>query len=164
VWGTNISGNAKNCQDSTLKSPVIDLSMVAGQAVELRFWHWAQFRECTCFCTDSSSYSGGILEVKNGATWTTLTPTTGYGNGTQKINCAASTASCATCTIDEKAGFGAASPQKVWVQSTYNVSAYANANFEFRLHYASHGGYGCYPDRAGWYIDDIEIGTQNVCP
>lgn len=165
LWATKLSGNAKNCQDSTLASPVIDLSMVAGQMVVLRFWHWDEFRECTCLCTDSSSYSGGVLEVKtNGTNWTILTPTTGYGNGTQKINCALSSATCSTCTIDEKLGFGAAGPQKVWIQSEYDISAYANASFEFRLHYASHGGYGCYPDRDGWYIDDIEIATMNVCP
>jgi len=174
VWATNLAGNAKACEDSTLTSPVIDLSTVAGQAVQLRFWHWADFRGCTpgglCpafVCNlDNSSYSGGVLEVKTtGNNWTTLTPTSGYGNGSQKISCSGTDAACTSCSLEGKAGFGGASPQKVWVQSTYDVSAYANATFEFRLRFASHDtGYSCYPNEAGWYIDDIEIGTQNVCP
>jgi hypothetical protein len=147
--------------------------MVAGQMVQLRFWHWADFRNCTpgglCpqfVCNlDPTSYSGGVLEVKTGGnTWTTLTPVTGYGNGTQKISCADAEAACTSCLLDNKPGFGGSSPQKVWVQSTYDISAYANNNFVFRVHFASHDSYGCYPNEAGWYIDDIEIGTQNVCP
>src|SRR6185503_17743580 len=91
VWATNLAGNSAYCEDSTLTSPVMNLSAYTGQALRLRFYHWHDFRACvaTGICGlpcafDNSTYSGGIVEAFNGSSWIKLTPPGGY---TAPIDC-----------------------------------------------------------------------------
>lgn len=172
LFGTNISGKAANCEDSSLTSPVVDLSAYAGKTVQLRFWHWYQFRKCTpngilcpafACALDDSSYSGGRVQVYSGGAWVDVDPVGGYGSGGQTISCSDSAALCTSCALDGKVGFSSNGPEGVWSQATYDVSAYAGASFKFRFLFSSHDAYSCYPKMGGWYIDDIEVGTTQPC-
>lgn len=151
---------------------MVDLSAYAGKSVQLRFWHWYDFRACTpngilCpafVCSlDTSTYSGGRLDVFANGVWNEVDPVGGYGNGTQKISCSASDAACTTCSLEGKKGFGGAGTESAWLQATYDVSAYVGASFRFRFRFASHDAYGCYPKTSGWYVDDIEVTTPGQC-
>ena len=178
LWATNPSGDSNDCEDSTLESPVFNLSPYAGKTVILRMWNWLSMRGCDpnafgCspfFCSlDPSSYSGGVVEVDaDGAgNWKPVAPSEGYQNGGQTISCGSGVSmmsGCAVCGINGQVGFSAKSPQKVWWLSSFDVSAYAIAGFRFRLHFGSLDGYGCYPDTGGWYVDDIELGLTTACP
>jgi hypothetical protein len=172
LWGTNVSGTTNNCEDSKLVSPTIDLSAYAGKTVLLRMWHWFDFRDCTpngflcpdfACMLDMDSYSGGIVEVLSGSVWTQVTPVGGYGNGGQQISCSYTDAACTTCSLEGKTGFSAAGAENVWSQASFDISPYVSAGFRVRFSYASHDAYTCYPKTGGWYLDDIEIGTQEAC-
>ncbi|GMV14763.1 MAG: hypothetical protein HS104_09390 [Polyangiaceae bacterium] len=172
-WGTKLTGNANNCADSTLTSPIQNLSAYNGQALRLRFWHFYEFRACNpsgFLCAlpcalDKSTYSGGVVEVStNGSTWTKITPTTGY-NGTA-IDCyyldPEAGATCSPCSLDGQVGFGGATAG--WQQVEFDISSYAVSTFQFRFHFASYGAEPlCHPNKPGWYVDDVSI-VKLSCP
>ncbi|MBI3205843.1 MAG: hypothetical protein HYZ29_30185 [Myxococcales bacterium] len=169
-WGTKLAGNATNCQDSTLTSPVIDLSAASGKQPRLRFWHYYDFRACNpaglcgAICAlENSTYSGGIVEVtSNGSTWTKVAPTSG---GT-KIECYSVDSdggtTCTPCALDGQTGYSGKSPG--WELVEIDVSAYATSTFQARFHFASYAlEFLCHPDKPGWYIDDVSI-VKLTCP
>ncbi len=66
VWATNlISGTYNDYENSTLASPVIDLSSQAGKFIVLDWWQWLQ---------TEGGYDNADLQVSNdgGATWSTI--------------------------------------------------------------------------------------------
>ncbi|MCK6536133.1 MAG: hypothetical protein L6Q84_24470, partial [Polyangiaceae bacterium] len=169
-WGTKLAGNATNCQDSTLTSPVIDLSAASGKQPRLRFWHYYDFRACNpaglcgAICAlDPSTYSGGIVEVtSNGSTWTKVAPTTGGA----KIECYSTDSdggtTCTPCALDGQTGYTGKSPG--WELVEIDISSYVSSTFQARFHFASYGlEFLCHPDKPGWYIDDVSI-VKLTCP
>lgn len=172
LWATNLSGNANDCQNSALTSPVIDLSGRTGVTM-LRFWHWYDFAKCKAsgICSlpcaiDYTDYtfSGGVIEAKDSAgNWNQIAPTSG-----KKIECFSqgdSGMTCSPCDLDNKRGFSGTSGG--WVQQEVDVSAYAHSEFQVRFRFASYEADnflpGCWPQTAGWYIDDVRIAPQ-ICP
>ncbi|MCC6665669.1 MAG: hypothetical protein IT375_18080 [Polyangiaceae bacterium] len=169
-WGTKLADNATNCQDSTLTSPVIDLSAASGKQPRLRFWHYYDFRACNpaglcgAICAlDPSTYSGGIVEVtSNGSTWTKVAPTTGGA----KIECYSTDSdggtTCTPCALDGQTGYAGKSPG--WQLVEIDLSSYVSSTFQARFHFASYGlEFLCHPDKPGWYIDDVSI-VKLTCP
>ncbi len=171
VWATNPGGNEANCADSSLESPVINLSGAAGP-LRLRFWHWYDFRLCNpaafpLLCNlqcgfDKDAYAGGVVEVKTaGGTWAKVAPSSG---GT-KIECfyvdSDGGTTCSTCQLDGQKGFSGASGG--WIQQEVDISAYAHAGFQVRFHFASYDDDVCHPIKPGWYIDDVRIAPAS-CP
>ena len=169
-WGTKLADNATNCQDSTLTSPVIDLSAASGKQPRLRFWHYYDFRACNpaglcgAICAlDPSTYSGGIVEVtSNGSTWTKVAPTTGGA----KIECYSTDSdggtTCTPCALDGQTGYTGKSPG--WQLVEIDLSSYVSSTFQARFHFASYGlEFLCHPDKPGWYIDDVSI-VKLTCP
>jgi hypothetical protein len=167
VWATDLGGTANTCARATLTSPVVDLSLCVGDTVKVSFWHWFDFRECTCFCglSPNESDSGGIVQVNSGSGWVTATPDGGYDNGGHHVNCAATDyCSDSACAIDESTNaFTDAGTEGTWQQVTIDVSSYATANFQLRFYYGSHSGFGCFPSRDGWYVDDVRVFTPSGC-
>ena len=171
-WGTNLSGNSNNCADSTLTSPVIDLSGASGLALRLQLYQWYDFRACNAgnaLCSlvcafDKSTYSGGIVEVFDGSSWQKLNPTTGYGS--TPVDCYSVSAeggvTCQPCALDGVNGFSGATGG--WVPVEFDISSYATASFQFRFHFASYDSeFLCHPAKAGWYVDDIRVAKLS-CP
>ena len=171
-WGTKLTGNATNCQDSTLTSPVVNLSADSGKALRLRFWHYYDFRACVpgSLCgfvcaLEKSTYSGGVVEVTtNGSTWTKVAPSGGY-NG-PAIECYSTDSdggtTCAPCALDGQSGFGGKAAG--WELVEIDISSYATATFQARFHFASYGTeFLCHPDKPGWYVDDVSI-VKLSCP
>ncbi|MBX3130016.1 MAG: hypothetical protein KF718_25085, partial [Polyangiaceae bacterium] len=174
AWATNLSSNSANCADSTLTSPVVDLSAHTGQQVRIQYWHWHDFRACNpgglgglcgAVCTlENSTYSGGIVEAFNGSSWQKVTPTTGYPG--KNIECyyvsADGGTTCSPCALDGQKGFDGASG--VWVPIELDVSTFTHAQFQLRFHFASSASDPfCYPPKAGWYIDDVRVAKLS-CP
>ncbi len=167
LWATNLSGNANTCQDAWLQSPAVNLASCSG-TVTLHFWHWYDFRECTCFCAlaPNESDSGGIIEVNSGNGWMAITPQGGYESGGHKVNCAsANDCNGQSCAADGKtAAFTDAGVEKVWHETKVDITAHATTSFQVRFRYGSHAGFGCFPNRPGWYIDDVSVVAPNGCP
>lgn len=170
LWATDLAGDANTCQDSWLESPELDLAAYSGATLRLAFWHWYDFRECTCgnlcLATPTESDSGGMLKVDSGSGWTLVAPIGGYEHGGFEVNCAAA-GFCgeSPCELDgEVSAFTAAGVEQVWHESTVDISAHAASAFKVRFLFGSHSGFGCFPDRAGWYVDDVLIYTEEACP
>lgn len=167
LWATDLGGDANNCQDSTLTSPTIDLAALSGTTVKLRFWHWYDFRECTCLCglSPDESDSGGIIEVNSGNGWTLVTPDGGYENGGYHINCAhPDYCNAASCGPDGMStAFTSEGVEQQWHETVVDISTHTTSSFQVRFHFGSHAGFGCFPDRPGWYIDDVVIAPE-PCP
>jgi hypothetical protein len=70
---------------------------------------------------------------------------------------------CQNSTLHNKTGFTAKSPGKAWVQSTFDLTPYLTAPFQFRFHYAEGPDEECFPRTAGWYIDDLAIYYAGMC-
>jgi len=167
LWATDLGGNANTCQDSWLQSPAVNLSSCSG-TVTLHFWHWYDFRECTCFCalSPNESDSGGVIEVNSGNGWVAITPVGGYESGGHHVNCAsANDCNGQSCGPDQSsAAFTDAGVEKVWHETKVDISAHLTKTFQIRFRYGSHAGFGCFPNRPGWYIDDVSIVAPSGCP
>jgi hypothetical protein len=188
LWGTNATGTSNLCENSALESVDIDLTAYAGKSVTLEAWAWLDLRECdasasptctilgTTVCkydalSGGTSYSGGVLQVSDGLTWTTVAPNEGYQSGTMKIECHSSSTPpppstpvevCDPCDLDGQVGFTANSPQKAWTKLSWDLSFYAAAPFRVRFKFASYFDDPCWPNSGGWYVDDIRFTTP--CP
>ncbi len=170
LWATNLSGKANTCEDSYLESPTIDLSAYAGQAIRLRFWHWHAFRACASGCgfictLANSQESGGLIQVFDGAQWQTVTPTAGY-NG-KKLDCYSNDPdagpTCSPCDIDGNKGFDTGTDGS-WQYAEADISSYTVSGFKVRFVFASYASdFLCFPNSAGWYIDDVSIAPVG-CP
>ncbi len=174
AWGTSLNGNSKNCSDSTLTSPEIDLSSYSGQTVRIQFWHWHSLRVCDpnglplglcglpC-ALDNSTYSGGLVEVHDGTSWKKVTPITGYSNA--PIDCyyvnSDGGVTCSACDLDGKKGFAGATGG--WTPVEVDVSSYTHSKFKLRFHFASYDSDPCHPGTPGWYIDDVRV-AKLTCP
>ena len=65
VWATNLAGNYNTNENSTLTSPLIDLSAFAGQGPILSWWQWLQ--------TESLwDYAYVDVSANGGSTWATV--------------------------------------------------------------------------------------------
>jgi hypothetical protein len=172
VWQTG-SSKAANCENSTLVSPVVNLSAYVGQALRLRFWHWFEFNACvpgglTCslHCSlDKSTYSGGIVEAFNGSAWQKIEPPCGYSG--QAIDCYSmdpdAGPTCSPCDLDGVKGFDGSSGG-AWVMVEMDVSGYAVAQFQARFHFASYAWeFLCHPNKRGWIIDDVAVVKLGPC-
>jgi hypothetical protein len=186
LWATRLGEQPAYCEDSFLESPGIDLSAQAGKQLRLRVWHWGDFRVCdptkglfgacqlACnppFGIQVDSYSGGVLEVYSGGTWKVVTPLEGYGTSNQPLEVNGGsgdpndggTPPCQSSTLDEKTGFAAKGVNKAWVLSTFDISPHISSEFRFRLHFASAPKDECFPNTAGWYVDDVAIFYAGDC-
>jgi hypothetical protein len=185
LWATRLGEAPAYCEDSFLESPSIDLSTQSGKPLKLRVWHWGDFRVCdptkgpfgacnlACnppFGLPVDSYSGGVLEVFSGGSWKVVPPVEGYGTSNQPLEAnggssdpADNNPPCQSSTLDGKTGFAAKGVNKQWILSTFDVAQYASADFRFRLHFASAPKEDCFPNTAGWYVDDLAIFYGGSC-
>ncbi len=125
--GTVLDGSYPNT-NSAFISPSISLpTLVAGDEIRLRFWHWFSFalRSQSCAGCDND-YGRVYIQTQTAAgVWSTATLLTSY------------------------AGTGG-----VWTQPLVDLSAYAGQ--KVRLHFTLSNGISAGVS-AGWYIDDISI-------
>jgi hypothetical protein len=183
LWAVNLNGKPKYCEDSYIQSPPIDLSKLAGKSAKLRFWFWGEFSGCNPnndafgFCKiacplSPEGESGGVLEVNTGGTWQIVAPVGGYP-GDQKIlvdstssnGGSGGTSSCQQSTLEEQKAFSSKGPNKVWTQAIFDVTNFVSSSFQFRLHFASaEQDPVCFPAVAGWFVDDIDVGSDTPCP
>ncbi|MCS6901866.1 MAG: hypothetical protein RMJ98_19780, partial [Myxococcales bacterium] len=142
-------------------------------------WHWGDFRVCdptkgfleacqlACnppFGLQVDSYSGGALEVYFGGTWKVVAPLEGYGASNQVLAVnGGGDPQCQSSTLDGTMGFAAKGQNKTWILSTFDVSPYLSSEFRFRFHFASAPKEECFPNTAGWYIDDVTIFYAGSC-
>jgi hypothetical protein len=91
-----------------------------------------------------------------------IVPVGGYDTAT--LNCTGGNGTCGACDLDGVSGaFTGYGSEKQWVMSEFDISAYASATARLRFVFGSHDGYACYPNSAGWYVDDVEIYTVGPC-
>lgn len=186
LWGTRLKSKPEQCSDSFLNSPEMDLSVQNGRKVKLQVWHWEEFRVCdpnkglfgacklACeppFNVPVDSYSGGVLEVFTGSNWVVVPPEIGYGassqelwvNGSTKDSDGGTKPPCQESTLHGKTAFAAKGVNKQWILSTFDISKYMTSSFRFRFHFASAPSEDCFPNTAGWFVDDIKIFYAGAC-
>lgn len=139
--GDEGSGYYSTYNDSWLLTPVISL----GEGSKLAFRHWmdAELHE------GDLAWDGGIVEISNddGATWVLIEPESGYpymitdGNG---------------CPFDM--GTPCFSGYINWEKEIFDLSGYSGS-VKIRFRFGS-GGY-TYSAGEGWYIDDVEVVSEN---
>ena len=125
---TLLDGDYTNI-NSDLVSPSITLpTIVAGQVLQLRFWHWFSFalRTCSTYGCDHDYGRVYIQEETASGVWSA---------GTQ---------------IDSYSGTSGG----VWTRPLLDLSTYAGK--KVRILFGLVNGHGA-PVSSGWYIDDIEI-------
>ncbi len=159
LWATDLAGNAATCADSWIESPAIDLSPYAGRTITLVFWTWYEFSPCDVWFVHED-YSGGVVEVWNGSSWTYLTPIGGYGGGSLELS--DGTGDPPPCSglansIDGRTGFYPRSNNLVWRRIRVNLTSYATSGIKVRMHFGAHDKYICNPYTDGWYVDEVSI-------
>ncbi len=127
VWGTYLSGNYPDNNETTLTTPVIPLSDNA----QLRFWHKYQY---------DNHYDGGNVKVSTdmGNSWVLIYPETGYDDAV-------------IFALNDQSGFTGSNG--VWTEVVFDLSSYANTCVQIRWTSAS----DYYVNDYGWYIDDLVI-------
>lgn len=71
VWATNLNGNYRNNENSSITSPILDLSGSSEDWLELSWWQWLQ---------TESGYDTASVEVFDGSTWTEVYSASGTVN------------------------------------------------------------------------------------
>jgi hypothetical protein len=145
----------------------LNLAAYNGQAIRLQFWHWHEFSVCnksSALCTipcalDSSTYSGGLVEIWNGTQWVKVSPSGGYTG--DKIDChsidAEAGQTCQPCDLDGVKGFPGSS-NGTWALVDIDISLYAINGFQVRFHFASYADeIVCHTPKRGWFIDDVKV-------
>ena len=147
VWGTNLDGNYAADESGFVRSGLMDLSNCGDQTVTMTIRHWFQFEG------GLGNNDGGIVQVTTGdpnqlkTGWVTLEPT---GGVTYLPNVNASFS-----PVDGNPGFSGNDDDNegMWVESTFDVTPYVGPQLYVRFVIGSDSG----NERAGWYIDDVEI-------
>jgi len=145
VWATNLEGDYLADESAAIISPVIDLQNCAdGEEIELRVTHWYDFEGGV------TNRDGGIVQVSSdGFNWSTRTPTGGSLYVDQNV--LATTYN----PPDGQFGFsGNSGDAGMWVESAFDVSDFAGTNeLQVRFVFGTDNG----TNRAGWYIDKVEL-------
>ncbi|MCC6213225.1 MAG: hypothetical protein IT376_00005 [Polyangiaceae bacterium] len=163
-WATHLAGNYVQCGRAMLRSPVIDLSACAGDAIKFTFWHWYDFQSPVW---NGTTYAdGGLVEVSGdgGSTWHAATLT--YP-GTIEINGAMGWGySCNAQNsfyVDGQPGFIGSSGG--WVLAELSLPpALRTATARVRFVYSSGVSYQTTSQSVsmtytapGWYLDDVAV-------
>jgi subtilisin family serine protease len=120
-WGTNLNGNYANSANTTVTSPVIDLS---GAVAPLTARWWQAWH------IESATWDKGFAEVSiDGGPWLVMWEHTG---GTIQVN---------------------------WTEFTYDISAAAGTNVQFRFRLTSDGSVNF----NGYYFDRVAIAEGSAC-
>jgi hypothetical protein len=165
-WATRLDANYTSCERAALISPMIDLSMCAGDSVNVTFWSWHDFWTGTVSGKPETWYDGGLVEVSpNGSSWQAVTPSPAYP-GTVAINPNISSYSCVSQNnfyVHGKAGWVGTSGG--WKEVTVPIPTGALTS-SFRLRFAFSSGVSFANNNAetnrshtrpGWYIDDLSF-------
>ena len=133
-WGIGMDGDYGDDEYDTLMSPVYNLSGVAGENYFLSFHYYS---------STEAGFDGVNLEVSGDEGFVLLTPLEGYtdpGLG----------------GLDGSAGWSGNSGR--WHGTVFDITNYADANFQFRLNFGSDGGLF----EQGFYIDAISFGEGQL--
>ncbi len=148
VWGTNLNGNYLANESGYVRSGNLDLSNCGDQTVTMTIRHWFVFEGSI------SNNDGGVVQVTTGNPellldgWTTIEPL--EGGVTYLPNISASFP-----PVDNNPGFSGNDNENegMWVESIFDITEYAGPDLHIRFVIGSDSG----NQRAGWYIDNVEI-------
>ncbi len=147
TYSTNLAGNYNAHEISALISPDVDLSMCAAGELELELVHWFDFE-----AGDDNS-DGGLVQIStDGTTWTTITPSSGVLYSPTAID-------ATYPPVQGASGFSGFSPDDegegpAWVSSVFDLSDYSGEDsVRVRMILGSDENV----QRAGWYIDTLEV-------
>ncbi|MGH1343126.1 MAG: hypothetical protein ACRBN8_16330 [Nannocystales bacterium] len=148
VWGTNLNGNYSSNESGYVRSDNLDLSNCGDQTVTMTIRHWFQFEGSI------SNNDGGIVQVTTGDPdqlvdgWVTIEPLEGGVVYLPNVN-------ASFPPVDGNPAFSGNDNENegMWVESIFDVTEYAGPNLHIRFVIGSDGG----NERAGWYIDNVEI-------
>jgi hypothetical protein len=148
VWATNLNGNYAANESGFVRSGLMDLSNCGDQTVTMTVRHWFQFEG------GISNSDGGIVQVTTSnpdelkAGWTTITPLEGGVQYLPNID-------AAFPPVDGNPGFSGNDNENegMWVESIFDVTEFVGPEFYIRFVIGSGSG----NERAGWYIDNVEI-------
>ncbi|MEW6069391.1 MAG: clostripain-related cysteine peptidase, partial [Candidatus Thermoplasmatota archaeon] len=138
-WGTNLTGNYANLQDSNLTSPPLDLTNALNATLE--FWMYLDVEDVT------GNWDGGIITISpdNGTTWTQLDPSNSQGQYNAQL---------ATGYQNPLAGKWAfCYDTSTWVQKKFNITDYIGKIIKIAFRFGSDNA----NTAPGWYVDDIAI-------
>lgn len=166
-WGTRLDANYTSCERAALVSPQTDLSMCAGETVNVSVWMWHDFWTGTVSGKPETWYDGGLVEVSTGIAWTAVTPSPAYP-GTIAINPNIGSNQCVSPNnfyVHQKPGWVGTSGG--WKEVTFPVPA-SHLTSAFRLRFAFSSGVSFASTNAetnrghtrpGWYIDDLSFSS-----
>lgn len=138
LWATGLNDDYANDADQSLVSPLISLS--GDEPAQLRLTHWYDFETTSTNPLIGADGGNVAISTDQGLSWAVLTPVAGYP-------------AADVPALDDEPGFTGQSAQ--WEESFFDLADYGDALVSFRFRFGSDE----IRQRAGWYIDSIEIDT-----
>lgn len=133
-WGIGMDGDYGDNETDTLLSPVYNLSGVTGEDYFLSFHYYS---------STEPGFDGVNLEVSGDTGFVLLTPLEGYSDP----------------SLGGLVGApGWSGDSGRWHGTVFDISEYADADFQFRLNFGSDSGVF----EEGFYVDGIAFGRGNV--
>jgi hypothetical protein len=148
VWGTNLNGPYADDESGFLASPTIDLTNCVDESVSMTLRHWYNFEG------GPGNDDGAIVQASfNGTQWTTIVPVSG------SLYIEDPVLDASFLPVDGSAGFSGLGDEGAWVDSVFDVSAYAgSATFQLRFVLGSDfTSQTASQAPAGWYLDRLEV-------
>ncbi|MCP4599920.1 MAG: hypothetical protein GY847_05160 [Proteobacteria bacterium] len=99
-------------------------------------------------CNLGMFWDGGTVQAYNGSTWSVIRPTPDYSGN---VNASGS-------SIDGLPGFSEKGNPSAWHEVIFNITGYANTDFQIRFCLAD--GQGSFGQGSGWSIDWVQLEVQ----